>query len=1056
MARSTVLGSGWGGWVWAAVFAPVDRLGLLCDMCRVKQQKEAVDPAWGRASGPGVLSVSSFSDVASSPSLSPEAPLSHGAPSTLWADVAKTGLACVLSTALVSLFEVLTGLSKLAQSAQLAKLGQPTRMAAPTAAQTALLWLFVFCLLSSVFGALGLLAHVGLRGYLRTSLLGPLLQTGTVHLSRRRGVVLVLVSAALVSAGGYPLCRWMVQVFHHRVLVSLLFFALIQGLALVSLAVALWLISLPAVSRPMSIPEFPEARGRFPCFVAGFAVGLQGFCGLLALGLFRLLDKPAVPGAAAKVALKLSLVSLPLWFFAGVVGYALGRGLAALLRKPALCATPLRQAVCAVVAVCGPVVLGIVFRFREQFAQIDLRVVRSVVLLCGLALVLRWFLEAVQIKRRVVGWLVLLSPGLLWLGATRLSGSETLRKRAFVVLPLAARIVQGAAQVLDWDRDGVAGRFAIGGTDCDDLSADVFPTAFDWPDDGIDQNCNGHDAQVPVPPTLTPPPSGLTLKPNVVLVTIDALRADHVSAYGYARKTTPNLDKLSQEPDGVLFEQAFAHAPSTRYSVPAILTGRYPSQIAWGSPWAHWPPEVLPQNRLLSELLKDAGYHTLALLSYHYFEPTWGLARGFVDYDYHLQTLHSLGGDPAATNGSSSRELTDLAIAKLGPLLLADRPFFLWIHYYDPHFRYAPHPPPAGETSFGDSETDLYDGEIRFTDEQLGRLVDAIRHTKAWDKTLFVVTADHGEGLGEHGIPQDKRHGYHLYANQTKVPLIVRVPGLRGLPFVKRVTTPVGHVDLLPSLLALAGAVLPAQAAGQSLWPLLFAAQPHRRVFQEVMYEGPTVRKAIFDGRYHYVENLIPDGTRELYDLQVDPGENHDLQGLRWTVEQRLAKELAAWMDDSAVPPDFGERAAQHLSKQPFAVAVPRLGRIGQYLRFLGTEPVRGTVRKGASFSVAAVFAVEGPLPAGYKPFFHLLGVNGELVNVDHGFWDGHLPLQRLKPGTYLRDVTKVVVPPGFPSGPATLVMGIYRRSERVAVRGETETALVGPRALVLARVVIE
>ena len=511
-------------------------------------------------------------------------------------------------------------------------------------------------------------------------------------------------------------------------------------------------------------------------------------------------------------------------------------------------------------------------------------------------------------SRRAVALLAL--PLLLWGLALSLGSQARVRKAALGQVPLAAQLIHGAARVWDLDHDGVAARWVIGGSDCDDFDPEIHPGAFDWPDNGIDENCNDHDAHATGAPVEVPRPTlpaALPARPNVVLITVDALRADHTSLHGYARPTTPQLARLLDDPDAVLLENAFAHAPSTRYSVPAILTGRYPSTIAWGSPLAHWPPEVLPENRLISELLKQQGYTTTALLSYHYFEPTWGLARGFSDYDTHLQTLHSLGGDPAATSGSSARELADLALAKLPGLVASGQPFFLWMHFYDPHFRYEVHPPPPGEPAFGPSETDLYDGEIRYTDEHLGRVLAFLEKSPAWDHTAVIVTSDHGEGLGEHGLPPDRRHGYHLYANQTKVPLIVRlplqpVPGVTATVPAGRVERePVGHVDLVPTMGHIAGVALSGQPqlTGRSLVPLCTAgggapAGESAVVFQEVMYEGPTVRKALVTSSWHLIANVIPDGTSELYNLEADPLEEHDLQGLHPQLERDLAARLAA------------------------------------------------------------------------------------------------------------------------------------------------------------------
>src|SRR5262249_5660167 len=180
--------------------------------------------------------------------------------------------------------------------------------------------------------------------------------------------------------------------------------------------------------------------------------------------------------------------------------------------------------------------------------------------------------------------------------------------------------------------------------------------------------------------------------------------------------------------------------------------------------------------------------------NYEYFDARRRMDQGFDDYDNSNARLHTGRGDPASTTGSSSKEQADAAIRWLDGH--KDRRFFLWVHFYDPHFEYERHP---GTVAFGAQPVDLYDHEIRFTDDQIARVLAELDALGVAPRTAIVVTGDHGEGFGEHGI---KFHGYDLYAPQTKVPLIIYVPGLPP----RKVRTPAGHVDLVPTLANLAAA----------------------------------------------------------------------------------------------------------------------------------------------------------------------------------------------------------------------------------------------------------
>lgn len=923
-----------------------------------------------------------------------------------------------------------------------------------------LLWLFLSSLYGAALGGVAVLSALLALWLTRHTPLSRLWTSEAspppVVVPLWAGLLSIAVALGLVGAALHPTTWTALVRFHHRELLSILVGVAGGGILIAAVLVGLCLLSLlPATGRKLEL-RFAGPRS---VYAIGWILGLLGFCATVAWRLLALQRMPQLPlqGRALQLAITAPLLAIA----ALTVGHGIGRTLARRLptreagrgldSRSALILLPSLLVLCA----AGIVAL----RFAEPLSILDWRVLRST----GIGLLLAIVFVG-PLSRRVMrpGLVVLLAlPFVLYGAALGLGRSDRVRKAALALAPLAERLVTTLGTVADLDGDGVAGRLAVGGSDCDDLDAERHPGAFDWPDNGVDENCNDHDATATPrrsAPAAMPPPDSLIKRPNILLITVDALRADHVSAYGYKRRTTPALDALAAGPDGVLFRSAWAHAPSTRYSVPAILTGRYPSTVAWGPPHVHWPPEVLPENRLLSEILHDAGYSTTALLSYHYFERGWGLSQGFDDYDTHLMNLHSLGGDPAATSGSSARELADLALTKLEPLVAASsqRPFFLWVHFYDPHYRYETHAPPPGEVSFGDGEIDLYDGEIRYTDQHIGRILDFLQKSPAWARTAVVVTADHGEGFGEHGIGPDRRHGYHLYANQTKVPLILRLP---GLPAAQRIDTPVGHVDIAPTVAQLLTgedvASKEPQLLGHSLLPLLSKSdRPDAVVFQEVMYEGPTVRKALVSDRWHLIQNLIPDGTTELYDLLADPGEDRDRFGLEPATETTLGKRLSAWLDDSAVPANFAQRVSGNLSKTPLSASSPVGAHIGDFLEVVAVDAPSAPLGRSDTATVTVIYRVNKRIAPGYRLFTHLRG-GGRAVNLDHDFVDGLVPPQRLQPGTWVRDVIRLSVPPWFPSGPASLLVGLYRRDQRVPVSGPDDRVVREDRAVQAARIQI-
>lgn len=953
------------------------------------------------------------------------------------------------------------------------------------------LWGFLACLYAALCMPLSGLIGLGLAGLARQPAVRRWAHAdheAGAHPRRPAWQVLLLGLAALLlsMAALRPAALFALQRFHHRGLLSLLLtiYALLIAAATGLLGFAILSVnkgrvpSENASAATHDLQPAPSMRcsGPLSAWLLIVATGVAAFLALSVQVCAWVQKQPQwpTPSRADAVAVALPMLAAALLTLGLLLAGWLRRALADRGRLPD---GPLSRIVCALVPLFGAG-LALARQQADALRLVDLRPFATLAMAAMGASVCAWGIYRFFARRgprasaqpsrwtQVAATIAaLLAPALAWLMALQLGAREPLRKAGLSQAPLCERIIQTQALLLDWDGDGAAGRLSIGGSDCDDWDSSRHPSAFDWPDNGVDENCNAHDAttQPAANPRPLHIPEALPSQPNIVLITVDALRADHVSAYGYSRRTTPHLDALAADADSVVFDSAWAHAPSTRYSVPAILTGRYPSTIAWGSPQAHWPPEVLPQNRLLSEMLRDRGYATTALLSYHYFEPSWGLARGFDDYDTHLMVLHSMGGDPAATHGSSARELADLALAKLPALQAAGRPFFLWVHFYDPHYRYDRHPLEPGDVAFGEGEQDLYDEEIRYTDRHIGRLLSALKQSPSWNRTSVLVTADHGEGFGEHGIPPDRRHGYHLYANQTRVPFILRAAGLRtAFPAApKRAAVPVAHVDIVPTLLhsvlRTSPHVVETQLLGQSLLPLLAQpdATPDRTVFQEVMYEGPTVRKALVTARWHLIQNLIPDGTLELYDLQQDPNETRDQAGLRSTDREQhdLQARLSAWMDDSAVPADFARRVADRVTSEPPTVKNPLSARIGDCLDVVGAEQSAAALRPGDALQVSVVYHPRCRVPAGFRLFFHLRSDVGTFVNADHDFLDGLIPAQNLPVGRYVRDVTRISLPAWFPRGPATLQIGLFQRSTRMPVSGATGQARVTDRAIVVGHI---
>lgn len=618
------------------------------------------------------------------------------------------------------------------------------------------------------------------------------------------------------------------------------------------------------------------------------------------------------------------------------------------------------------------------------------------------------------------------------------SESEPARKavaRAGLVSPVLAR----ARRVLDFDHDGYARVF--GGGDCDDGDSTVHPGVLDFPDDGVDQDCDGKDASVSVlaPPPFAAVPEAIPRDLNLLLITIDTVRADHLGCYGYGRPTSPAIDELSRQ--GTLFINGWAHAPSTRYSMPAIATGRWPSAITWDE--SIWWPRIGRQVRTMAETLKTAGYLTAAFYSFDYFAPGdhRGFERGVDVYRADRASLHRAVNGPMESRGSSSREMADDAIAFFEGHQSGK--FFLWVHFYDPHLSYETH---QEVPSFGTARLDLYDGEIRFTDLHVGRLLARLRELGLWDRTAIVLTGDHGEGFGEHGVTE---HGFDLYAAQTKVPLIMRVPGLPA----RRVTVPAGHVDIAPTLLNLARGPADPAFLGRSLVPELatgsrppsaggVAPSTATAVFQEVTSERGK-KRALVTEDLHLIWNWTPDNTTECYDLRRDPAEAHDVWGRRTAGAgcRALKTALQGMVSALSVSPEVAAR----LKTSVFAPGAPAPrpavaldATFGDLVALLGCTIAPAVAHPGSEVEVTLLFESRKPVTGGWRFFFHLIGPTGALFrNLDHVPVDGVFAVDSWRKGQRIVDHLNIPLPPETPPGDYRLIAGLYRGGERLPITPE-------------------
>jgi choline-sulfatase len=346
----------------------------------------------------------------------------------------------------------------------------------------------------------------------------------------------------------------------------------------------------------------------------------------------------------------------------------------------------------------------------------------------------------------------------------------------------------------------------------------------------------------------------------IILISIDTLRSDHLPAYGYAGVETPAIDALRR--DAILCQRAFSHYPMTLPSHASILSGLLPTQHGVRDNVGY--PFDAEHHKTLAGLLKAAGYETGGAVSTYVLRHANGIAAGF---DFYEDSMEVQGGerlDEVQRPGTETARRGLDWIRGRAP----GKPFFFFLHLYEPHTPYKP--PEPWKSRYRDRP---YDGEIATADAIVGDFLGELKKLGIYDRAAVVLLSDHGEGLNDHG---ERQHGIFLYRETLQVPLLLKLPG--GEHKGETIAAPVELADVAPTLLALAGVARPPEMTGLPLLDVLGGKAPAREIYSETFYPrlhlGWSDLASLIGGRYHYIDGPDP----ELYDLERDRGETANLR----------------------------------------------------------------------------------------------------------------------------------------------------------------------------------